>query len=217
MRIHVLAIGQSNIANHGNAQFDSSFGTVWHQGQQHPVRDPIPGASGHGGSVWAPVADCLRNRAASFELTNIARGGSSITQWATEFQPAIHEAIDMCRSAGSVPSHVVFHQGEKDTLLATTGPEYLDRLCSVFDAVGQLVPDARWVVCRASYRFGQTNSDVIDAQTQFAKRTTAVLEGPNTDLLGTDFRHDDTHFNALGLTRFGHDLGRSILNSAFSN
>lgn len=211
--MHVLGVGQSNIANHCGSAGRSDFGEVVFGGEVHPMSDPIPGGTGDLGSVWPRVADELvrRGRPDSFRLTLGASGGTSVGEWAPG--GTLYDALATRLAAGDGRgiTHVVFQQGEKDTLLGTSETDYTRDFMRLHDGIAGLIGDARWIICRSSYRFGVTSPDVVTAQTRLAATLPGAVAGPCLDELGSDLRRDDTHFNDQGLARFAELLVDALL------
>ena len=83
----LLAIGQSNIANHGGKQFSSGqavFNFNPFDGQCYPAADPLLGATGDLGSPLCILGDALINSgfAGSIVLCALAVGGATVANWA---------------------------------------------------------------------------------------------------------------------------------------
>lgn len=211
--MHILAIGQSNLANHCGTPGASDFGEVVHAGATHPVRDPIPGGTGDLGSVWPRVCDELVRRAwpGTLRLTLAARGGTSVNEWAPggPCYDALTERVAQGDAEGV--THVVWQQGEKDTLLETTEADYTADFLRLYDGVTSVVGKVPWIICRTSYRFGVTSDAVVTAQAKLASSVELGIPGPDLDSLGAEFRRDDTHFNDEGLTRFAALLAAVIV------
>ncbi|MVM37399.1 hypothetical protein GO730_06795 [Spirosoma sp. HMF3257] len=74
-----------------------------------------------------------------------------------------------------------------------------------------------WLVSRASYISGATNSHVIDAQNRLSREISDVYVGPATDgLIGPDNRVDDIHFGGQGLIRVANLWNQSLTDQFFS-
>ncbi len=214
--MHILAIGQSNIANHCGTPAASDFGEALVAGELCRLQDPIAGGSGTAGSVWPRVADKLEGEPwpGSLRLTLTAVGGTSIAEWAPG-GPCFEKLTGrLAAGDGMGVTHVVFQQGEKDTLLETSGEDYTARFLRLYDAVTAEVGVVPWIICRSSYRFGVTNPDVTDAQAKLAATLPLAVEGPYLDELGPEFRTDDTHFNDAGLEQFATRLCAALLSTA---
>lgn len=211
--MHVLALGQSNLANHCGTPAASDFGEVVHEGATHALRDPIPGGTGDLGSVWPRVADELRRHGSNvpLRLTLAAKGGTSVNEWAPggPCYQALTERF--ARGDADGVTVVVWQQGEKDTLLETSEAAYTADFLRLYDGVTEVIGQVPWVICRTSYRFGVTSPGVVAAQTKLAANLAGAVAGPDLDSLGSEFRRDDTHFNDEGLARFAAMLAGMIV------
>ncbi|MCB1356944.1 MAG: hypothetical protein KDK53_10760 [Maritimibacter sp.] len=211
--MHILALGQSNVASHGRPKAASAVGRLHWNGDFLPLNDPLQGGTGRDGSVWTRVAPRLAEAGLSQDpvFTVLAQGGTAVADWAPGGKCfAILEAALPTLLRCLVPvSHVVFHQGERDTLLGTDRAAYRDSFAALKARVDADLP-VPWILCRASYRFGVTSAEVRAAQVALAQDDPMVVSGPDTDQFGSDCRHDDTHFNALGLDRFAAALVASL-------
>jgi hypothetical protein len=211
--MHILAIGQSNLANHCGTPAASDFGEVVHHGATSPLKDPIAGGTGDLGSVWPRVADELQRQQwpGSLRLTLAAKGGTSVQEWAPG--GPCYEALTerFARGDGEGVTHVVWQQGEKDTLLETTAAAYTTDFLRMYDGITAVIGVVPWIICRTSYRFGVTSDAVVGAQSELASSLELAIAGPDLDSLGPAFRRDDTHFNDEGLSRFAAMLAQVIV------
>ncbi|WP_183094894.1 sialate O-acetylesterase [Nocardioides stalactiti] len=205
--MHVLAIGQSNLANHCGSPRTAARGEVRHLGTAQPLQDPVPGGSGDLGSVWPRVVDELAALGtvgddAPFVLTLAAQGGTSVAEWAPG--GPCHDLLMTRVADGDLDgvTHVVWQQGEKDTLLETRAADYTADFLRLHASVTAVVGAVPWIICRTSYRFGVTSAAVVSAQTELARTVPGAVAGPDLDALGPQLRRDDTHFNDEGLLRF---------------
>lgn len=208
--IHVLALGQSNLANHGQSRRASTFGKALHLGALHPLADPVPGGSGKMGSVWPRLAEILLRRAdvADFVVSLRAVGGTSIADWSLAGKCYESLAADLPAIAKAAPpvTHVVFHQGERDNLLATSTADYVERFGHLHRLVHAALPGARWIICQASLRAAIVAPAVAEAQRIVSNSLKDCILGPDTDELREGFRSDGTHLNAAGLDEFARRL-----------
>jgi hypothetical protein len=111
-------------------------------------------------------------------------------------------AIAAAAQAGLSFSHVLFHQGERDTFLGTPRAAYQATLEALIGQLRSMGVAAPVYVCRASYRFGVTSDEVRAAQNAVVEETPDVFAGPDTDEIGAPDRADNTHFSDSGLAKF---------------
>jgi len=208
--LHVLVLGQSNVANHGKPRLKSSFGRSFHHNEMRPLADPIPGGSGAGGSVWTRFASMVSDTKLAPDLVISLRAirGTSVKDWSSSgkcYENLVRElpALKTCQ----VPvTHIVFHQGERDGILGTDVDTYVGAFKRLHAAVSEVFPAAQWIICRTSYRRGRTNETIRNAQEQIIASCANCWRGPDTDQLGADYRHDGTHLNYQGLKAFATAL-----------
>ena len=205
--IHVLVLGQSNVANHGEGLSYSSLGrAVTMDGTETNLTDPVPGGSGELGSIWPRVSDLLAEQRVcdQFVVTLRAQSGASVADWAENGKNFNSLRKEIARIARHHPpvTHIVWHQGERDTLNETSRADYCEKFRDLYDLLTLNLPGADWVICRASHRMGVTSPTVIEAQNEILRTAKNAFEGPNTDSLGDEFRVDRTHFNTDGLQKF---------------
>lgn len=115
-------------------------------------------------------------------FTNKSVGGSEIAYWSTQ-------KID---TTGY--DYILFHQGESDSIYGTSRMEYK----RLFLMMGLDIPI---YLARASYSLGVTSVDVITAQNELIEEGDNIYIGPNTDMLGAEYRYDNIHFNYEGLKK----------------
>lgn len=214
--MHILAIGQSNLANHCGTAQASQFGEALAGGELFPLSDPVPGGTGTDGSVWPRVADRLAGLPwpGSLRLTLAAVGATSLAEWlpGEKCFTALEERF--AAGDGEGVTHVVWQQGEKDTLLQTSTADYTDMFVRLHEAVTRTVGVVPWIICRSSYRMGVVNPDVVEAQAKLAASLPLAVEGPYLDGFGSEMRRDDTHFNDAGLDAFAALLVDALLQTA---
>ena len=205
---NALVIGQSNAANHGPSprRVDDPRARAFFAGRFLPLNDPLPGGTGAGGSVWTRLAPRLLDGggydAVTFALA--AAGGVTVGDLAPggPANAMVTRAVAAAAQAGLAFTHVLFHQGERDTMQGTRRAAYrraLEALIAQLRAAGVAAPV---YICRASYRFGVTSDEVRAAQTAVVDGAPDLFPGPDTDALGALYRADNTHFSDSGLEKF---------------
>ncbi len=201
-----ICMGQSNAANHGDVRLTAPQSVTVLGGMELiPASDPLPGASGEGGSVWTRLGTSLVASSVFEEVVfiPIAVDGSAVAEWSPKGKcyPKFADACDRARQAGQEVTHVFWHQGERDTALKSGYDHYLGHLAEIVSAIRTTLPLAKIIICTASYRFGETNKQVRTAQSAICERND-IVQGPDTDKIGEQWRHDNLHFNADGQQKF---------------
>ena len=135
----VLA-GQSNAATPGEVRQRPSADRVaaYHAGSWRPAYDPLPGASGFGGSPWPHLGDLLvRNLQVPIGFASAAVGGTASAFWLPEAE-GYALLVRVLRELGPDGARaVLWHQGESDRESAAEA--YYDNLCTI---IRQLREDA---------------------------------------------------------------------------
>jgi len=213
--IHILVLGQSNVASHGEPPGECSFGRVFHAGRFLPLRDPVLGGTGEGGSVWTRFAVKLQDAELVDDLIISLRavGGTAMQDWSTSGKcfSALRADLPEMQTCPVAPTHVVFHQGERDNFLETAEADYVAQFDPLYDLVRQAFPQISWIFCQATYRMGVISHTIRQAQARIIAKYPDIHAGPDTDAWGDEFRIDGTHFNQKGLDAFAESLLRSFV------
>lgn len=208
--IVVLAIGQSNAANHlavAPAPIESPQTFNFHAGRCYRLADPVLGATGTGGSLWPLFADKLSAATGgkAVVMITVAVGGATVDQWLrrpTEFVRHGEQQLAAARAQSLSATLVIWHQGESDGHAGTSASHYGDDLEALIARVRAepgmaAVP---WIVFQAS-RCGQRSGGsaaVRAGQAAVAARVGAIHLAMDTDTLGDGMRTDGCHFNDNG-------------------
>lgn len=212
----LVVAGQSNAANHG-----------WHRGRAGAgsyalsvnglfrLEDPLPGASGPGGSPW-PHWAALQQRArpgSQVVVAAIAQGSSAVADWIPGGVHAqrLPDVLRALRSQQLAVDAVVWHQGETEAWSGGDAAAYAANLRRWIASVRALGIEAPIYVCLTS-RDGQgvINPAIRQAQASVWNTQDHVFAGADTDSLGDAFRSDGVHFNARGLEAFAALLQRAM-------
>lgn len=201
----LLALGQSNAANLGAARGATPAMAVFAEGRCHPAADPLPNASGQGGSLWTRLPEALRRSGASQRvlLVPLAVDASAIDDWTRGNSPLRHRLrvlMHSMREAQIQPDFVLWQQGEADAQRGTSSAAYFSnvgRLRALLDEEGVRAP---LVMALSTHCRGTDGRAVRDAMVRVAHGRADILIGPDTDTLqGDRYRADGCHFSAPGL------------------
>lgn len=202
----ILALGQSNAGNHGDLSESEDPPVAMQVGNDCAITaDPLPGATGNGGSIWRHLPALLSNKLAGRKivLSVLAVDATTIDDWTrpgSVLAQRLVEQIQALRKRGMDPDFVLWQQGEADARIKTSTSQYLGglmRLASLLDEAGTHAPlfIARSTTCRSV-----PSEAVRSAVDQAYKISPRFLPGPDTDLLLSDaYRRDGCHLNASGL------------------
>jgi hypothetical protein len=210
-----VTCGQSNSANHGQGGHAASDdrvcarsavnGSTWSH-----AADPLPIASGGGGSVWTRLGDMLataENIPIGFVAVGV--GSTQVADWTpgtSNYNNLLKPAVQSFPHAGF--RAVLWHQGESDAIANITAATHASRLNSLIaqsriDA-GWAIP---WYVAEASFHPATTLSQeepVTAGQRLVAHGDPLVFLGPTTDAYHLEDANggklvDTVHFNHAGL------------------
>ncbi len=206
----IVVLGQSNAASHG--QPDGAYPPTWvyHDGKCGERRDPLPGTTGSGASIWPRLAQQIRLRAADGEpvvFAPAAVGGTRIAHWTRPgpLNSLLQAHLAEVAASGFRIKAILWQHGEADMLAGTPAEDYVAAL-EVLDAtIRRHGIDAPLYIARSTYcrqlgagairrgveRYLQANAD------------TRLRAGADTDQLVGEQRVDGCHFSASGLAEAG--------------
>jgi hypothetical protein len=208
----LLVMGQSNAANAGEKLYTSHCNNTFNffGGTVFLLADPLKGSNGAGGSVWSRLADKIveRNFAATVIVAPCAIGGTKIEQWIPggEYNYLIAETVNSLHSKGLKVTQVLWHQGESNHVLLSGGLDaqqnaanYTTNFYLLVNYLRSIGVDAPVYNALATRCVGEPDYVLQEAQRHLANDSMKIYTGPNTDMLGNEFRYDKCHFNEQGL------------------
>lgn len=200
----ILVLGQSNAANHGAERHDGTPSSyVFRESRCFAARDPLPGGTGSGGSIWSRFGPMLSRAAGDRPVmfTVHAVEATTIEDWTSNAAMTAHLArvLEEMSSAGFAPQFVFWQQGEADALAQTPTSEYRRRLLALVTGLRDRNVNAPFVLA-LSTRCGDADRRPIRQAIASVIGTSGILGGPDTDGIGPDLR-EGCHFTAAGLQR----------------
>jgi hypothetical protein len=212
-----IVAGQSNAAGWSESLFlgssvDVRLGTL-RDGEIRWRNADDPQVVFGGGSVWPLVGQELSMKTGlPVGFISVAEGGSSIREWQKggRLYAQLLQALQATK-----PYYIraiLWAQGESDADL--TSEQYAHYLSALIEEINADLRSGQysvpWVVARSSYNKGAVFDgprDGVDA----VVRSGFARPGPDTDLLGPEYREaDNLHFNAKG-TRAAAALWTAVL------
>jgi len=215
-RLVALTFGQSNAANYVRGRHKSKEGVInYFRGRCYAGQDPLPGATGTGGSVWSRLGDLLIVGGDYDEvvLVGVAVSATSVARWSVggDLHPRLLDVLADMQSHGLAPTHLLWHQGETDAKEGTAAETYRHRFLAMLDALRARGFEAPVYVATASYCHGRSSAAVREAQAALVNPGAGIHAGPDTDVLkGPGWRHDECHFSEQGAVRHA-ELWRDAL------
>ncbi|HEX8077929.1 MAG TPA: sialate O-acetylesterase, partial [Chthoniobacterales bacterium] len=211
-----LVMGQSNAGNHGETRFSARnevYCLDFLRLQCFAGADPLPGASGTGGSIWSRLGDMLIDKGLFRRVlfVPIAFGGSFVTDWTPG--NSMHRRTSLClnrlqKELGDalIPFSAVFwQQGEAEAnhtrMSAAAYKMHFHDIVADLRAGGVFAPIfvARATHCEAGPHPFQNHEAIREAQTDLAKPENGILTGPDIDTIGAEGRSDGCHLSERGL------------------
>jgi autotransporter-associated beta strand protein len=219
-----LTAGQSNSANHGERGIntdDRVSAMNYADGIWTLAADPMPGASGTGGSVWTRLGALLTSASnVPVGFVCVGVGGTPVSYWEP---PATEGYLRLKAAAQAFPENgfraVLWHQGESDSYYSTTPANYQARLSS---AIAQLRADAGWAVPWYVAEASDLNSTtlaqeepVMAGQRRVIHADPLVFAGPATDDFHLEGKlYDGVHFNNAGMADHAQQWAQLLGGSA---
>ena len=202
-----ITYGQSNAANSG--KMDKSL-KVWnnvymiYEGNIYIYKDPTLGAQGQGASVWGLLGKEIiaksEGRIKNVFFTNTAVGGAPIEKLISNGDNFLNYFLDEFKLTlnkfGKIDG-VLFHQGEQNNKNAEN---YYKSFSTLQDSINS-IKQIPIYLSQASYCSNVIDQKLLDIQDSLIINKKLVLRGPNTDILGDQFRYDNCHFNSNGLLK----------------
>lgn len=200
----LLVLGQSNAANHGAPSAAQAAAIpVFFRGRCFMARDPLPGGSGEGASLWPLVAANLGGQLHGRPLlfAQLAVESTTIADWtrAGPLRDALRAEMAALARARLAVDLVLWQQGEADAKSHTSTQAYrqgLAELRRALDAGGVRAPV---VAALSTWCPGSDGGQVRAAIRQFADGGAAFIVGPDTDALQGAMRSGGCHFSTDGL------------------
>lgn len=209
-----LTFGQSNAANRGQTRYTcrNQNVLVLNEGKLYKARDPLPGATGPGGSVWSVLGDALIDSGVfqKVAIVPVAIGNTAVDCWARgDCHTRLLKALNQLDSMKIRLTHIFWHQGESDNLKNTPKEAYKKALGVLLRTLRDRNQSAPFYVSLASYHNEAVTKPLgVDAvvraaQREFIRENEGVLFGPDTDrLIHAIHRYDGVHFSEYGMKQF---------------
>lgn len=216
----ILAIGQSNAANHSTQRYRSDPAdavTNYFVGACYAAASPLLGATGSGGESLTLLGSKLV-RTRGFErviLIPLGVANTPISRWRKggDLNGLLLDVVKDASKRYRI-THVIWHQGEADAALETPAAAYAGMLSSLVASLresGVSAPVLVSVTTRCGPAAWKLDNPVALAQRAAIDPVSGVRPGPDTDRLMVEAdRYDGCHFNATGQEKFATALAEAI-------
>lgn len=205
----VLGVGQSNIANEGEAAArHEPRGEVYNfnffDGECYVAKDPLLGASINRSNVLTRLGELLVERGdyRRVLLVPIGHGGTYAGEWSPDGRmfPRLQWTIEQLRERRIKITHVLWQQGEAEAAAREPNAEqWMGRFREMVGAMRNSNIDAPIYVAQSTVCCNDPNDIIRTAQRQVVDSQAGILAGPDIDRVGRDERYDGCHFSAAGL------------------
>ena len=201
--IKILIIGQSISSNCNEYVYgpvDNVF-QIGKDGVLKAARDPFEWADCSKGAMWMPLGKKMIEAGIARKVIfmPIGVGGTRVEDWqegGAAFSK-LQNAISLMQVRGLSFDFAFWHQGSSN--IGMEKAVYAERLRSVLDYVSSKVAIKRWLIavhsrCSGAYDSGIEFAQILVGNAPQLNR----YPGPNTNLLGNEYRYDTCHLNQKG-------------------
>lgn len=199
--VFVLILGQSNAGNHGESAPDKDGQPVSlvNHGKCFLSSDPLPGATGRGGSIWSRLPALLHPNRIAISL--LAVESTPVRQWVAPgyLSWELKHELEALRRIGVVVDLVIWQQGEADARDGTTAATYRGDFLKLRSALRAHGVEAPLMVALSTRCKAFSGDAVRQALSDLVGEQNDVWMGPDTDKLLGDARIDGCHFSIKGL------------------
>lgn len=219
--LRILIVGQSISANCNQFVYGPSPNVfqIGLDGNVKAASDPFEWADCKTGSMWMPLGQKIIESGVAKKVTfmPIGVGGSGVADWQQDGKsfPKLESAIKLIKEKGLVFDFAFWHQGSSN--IGGNKTDYANRLASVVGYINGNVQINRWLIALHSRCWGMYDAGIEESQRIFGMAPEAHRYlGPNTNLLGNEFRVDTCHLNRDGQELMATKWLESM-NAALSN
>jgi hypothetical protein len=216
----ILAIGQSNVANHAARRMTTRHGDrvlSYFNGKCHISASPLLGATSDGGEYLTMLADRLVDDGVyrTVIIVSSGIGGTPIARWQSNGDL---NAMLMATLRELSPRYrvtdVIWHQGESDVANGTTSEAYAAAFASLVASLTENGVDAP-IYTAVSTRCGTSwNADnpIARAQRSLAPGKRVQVAADTDALLAPEDRDDTCHLSESGQRKVATAYARAIRN-----
>lgn len=202
----LLVLGQSNAGNHGTQTHPPAgpVDVIADDGTCHRTFDPLPGATGLGGSIWSHLPAALASEGVTRPVVFgiLAIDASTSREWTAPGGPLpelLDKLVHTTNALGMPAGLVLWQQGESDGRDGTSSTAYESALVKLSAQLKIAGTGARMVVAKSTICRSEPHEAVRSAVNRLVAHRD-FLPGPDTDTLDSSFdRTDGCHLSSRGL------------------
>ncbi len=204
-----LVFGQSNSGNHGETLYAPKKAVYnLFNGRCYKAADPLPGATGDGGSVWTRLGDLLVGQGLYDRVVfiPIGVGTTTIDQWTKGgyLHRRITNAIGQSRACGLAITHMFWVQGGSEPRTSgdrTNKDNYKNNFYAMLDSIRDRGVNAPIYVAIATYSDSGVIPDIQAALRELADPEKNIFIGADNDTLyaNAENRWEQVHLSHRGL------------------
>jgi hypothetical protein len=196
-----LVLGQSNAANHAEVRTQAGPAVTAFDGRRCvAARDPLPGGSGAGGSLWPPLAEAWARRGGGrVVVAMVAQEATPVSRWLPggRLHRRALRTIAALRGRGLPVGRIFWIQGEADAILGTGEADYARGLEAALAPLHRASGAPVWIALAS--RCGDAQSPAVRAaQAAAPGRHGWARSGPDLDRIGAGGRYERCHFTRPG-------------------
>lgn len=202
----LLALGQSNAGNHGEMSPSNleSIG-VFADGKCFVATDPLPGATGNGGSIWVRLPRFLKEDGFGkrpITIAILAVDATTIDNWTNAQSPLpglLSAQIEAMKQHSLPPDAILWQQGEAEFKNGTNRQEYLEGLQKLVRILDQAGSNAPVILAKSTLCPDVPNEEIRQAIELAPKLNARFHAGPDTDIISGQRNRIGCHMTTDGL------------------
>jgi hypothetical protein len=213
--LKILIIGQSLSSNCNEFKFSAVTGInqVSLDGRLKPAADPFDWSDCKSGSMWMPLGDLLIKDGMLEEVVfmPIGIGGTKVSDWLPggRAYPKLTNAMAIINNNSIKFDLVFWHQGSADN--GNDPIQYEADLYKLIEYVNSKIGTGKWLIAQHSRCGSRFDPNIVAAQKRVADHPEKGLyPGPDTNILGPQYRFDGCHLNYEGQTEMARMWLKSI-------
>ncbi|MBA2710861.1 MAG: hypothetical protein H0U57_09745 [Tatlockia sp.] len=219
----ILAIGQSNAANHAEKRMVTKYPTKvvnYFNGKCYQAASPLLGATGDEGEFLTPLADDLIGMGVYEQVVIVLSGmdGTPIAYWqkGAVLNQMLLKVVDELKQKYQI-TEIIWHQGETDVFAKTSKDQYVELFNSLISSLrpsGLKTPPIYYAIATLCGPKWYSDNPVAKAQLSLASIQDKIYLAANTDqLVPFNERYGKPypcHFTEVGQKKVAYTFAQAI-------